>query len=86
MIHYFSNSNVKDWLKRKDELNQMISDNAKIFQVVNGTVGVEMYNKWEFINKLTLPSSGLRDIEILDTQYNDEKISHLRFKQNGTNK
>lgn len=83
MIHYFSNSNVKDWLKRKDNLDDMFSDNAKIFQVMAGTVGMEMYNKWEFINKLTLPTSGLRDIEILDARYDGEKITHLRFKQNG---
>ncbi len=84
MIHYFSNSNVQDWLKRRDDLNDMFSENAKIFQVYEGTVGMEIYNKWEFINKLTLPTSSLRDIEILDTKYSGEEITHLRFKQNGT--
>ena len=60
------------------------TENAKIFQVYEGTIGMEIYNKWEFINKLTLPASGLKDIEILDTEYSGEKIMHLRFKQNGT--
>lgn len=83
MIHYFSNSNVQDWLKRRDDLNEMFSENAKIFQVFEGTVGMEMYNKWEFINKLTLPTNSLRDIEILDTKYSGDEITHLRFKQNG---
>ena len=83
MIQYFSNSNVKDWIKRRENLNEMFSDSAKIFQVLEGTIGMEIYNKWEFINKLTLPASSLRDIEILDTKYGDEKITHLRFKQNG---
>ncbi|MBT3385667.1 MAG: hypothetical protein HN778_01055 [Prolixibacteraceae bacterium] len=83
MIQYFSNSNVNDWLKRRENLNDMFSDSAKIFQVLEGTVGMEMYNKWEFINKLTLPANSLRDIEILDTKYGDEKITHLRFIQNG---
>ncbi|MEN8118530.1 MAG: hypothetical protein ABFS16_16220 [Bacteroidota bacterium] len=82
MIHYFSNSNVTDWLKRRENLNEMISDSAKIFQVLEGTVGMEIYNKWEFINKLTLPASSLRDIEIIDTKYEGEKILRLRFKQN----
>ncbi len=82
MIHYFSNSNVKDWLKRREDLGSIISDSARIFQVLEGTIGMEMYNKWEFINKLTLPASSLRDIEILDTKYGNEKITHLRFKQN----
>jgi hypothetical protein len=87
MIHYFSSGNVKDWEKRREDLNQMLSDSVKIFQVLNnsGTVGMEIYNKWEFINKLSLPSSSLRDIEIIDKKYEGEKISRLRFKQNETN-
>lgn len=60
----------------------MFSDSARIFQVMEGTIGMEMYNKWEFIIKLNLPTSSLRDIEILDTKYGNEKITHLRFKQN----
>lgn len=83
MIHYFSNSNVQDWLKRRDDLNEMFSENAKIFQIYEGTIGMEIYNEWEFIDKLTLPTSSLRDIEILDTKYSGEEITHMRFKQNG---
>ncbi len=83
MIQYFSNSNVEDWLKRRENLNLMFSDSVKIFQVLEGTIGMEIYNKWEFINKLTLPASSLRDIEIIDAQYTGEKITRLRFKQNG---
>jgi hypothetical protein len=82
MIQYFSNSNIEDWLKRRENLNEMFSDNAKIFQVLEGTIGMEIYNKWEFINKLTVPTSSLRDIEVIDTQYNNDKITRLRFKQN----
>lgn len=82
MIHYFSNSNVKDWIKRRENLEGMFSDSVKIFQVLEGTIGMEIYNKWEFINKLTLPTNSLRDIEIIDTKYEGEKISRLRFKQN----
>ena len=82
MIHYFSTSNVKDWMQRRENLNQMISDSAKIFQVMGNTVGMEIYNKWEFINKLTMPTSSLRDIEIIDSKYEGEQISRLRFIQN----
>jgi hypothetical protein len=81
MIQYFSTSNVKDWLKRRENLNEMISDSAKIFQVLNETIGMEMYNKSEFINKLTLPANSLRNIEIIDSKYKDGKITHLRFTQ-----
>ena len=82
MIHYFSNSNVNDWIKHRENLDQMFSDSVKIFQVLDGTIGMQMYNKWEFINKLTLPTNSLRDIEIIDTKYEGERISSLRFMQN----
>jgi len=83
MIKYFSGSMVADWQKRRDQLNHIISDNAMIYQVHNSkeTVGVELYNKREFINKLSLPSSGLRSIEIFDTRYQDDKICLIRFRQ-----
>ena len=83
MIHYLSTKNIKDWLKRKNDLDKMFIDEAKIYQVLDGTVGMEIYNKWVFINKLTLPANSLRNIEIIDTQYDGDKISRLRFKQNG---
>lgn len=81
MIQYFSTNNVKNWLKRRENLNEMISDNARIFQVVNGTIGMEMYSKWEFINKLSLPTNSLQNIEIIDSKYEDGKITRLRFTQ-----
>ena len=82
MIQYFSTMNVKDWQKRRDQLNRMIADSALIFQVYDKeSVGVELYNKWEFINKLTLPSTGLKDIDILDTKYQNDKITLIRFRQ-----
>ena len=82
MIHYFSSMNVKDWQKRRDQLNLIIADSAMIYQVFsNEGVGVALYNKGEFINKLTLPASGLKNIEILDTKYQGDKISLIRFRQ-----
>lgn len=82
MIQYFSTMNVKDWQKRRDQLNRMIADSALIYQVyAKDAVGVELFNKSEFINKLTLPSTGLKDIVILDTKYQRDKISLIRFRQ-----
>lgn len=82
MIHYFSSMNVMDWQKRRTQLDRMIADSAMIYQVFGqASVGVELYTKWEFINKLTLPSTGLKNIEILDTRYQGDKISLIRFRQ-----
>jgi hypothetical protein len=82
MIHYFSKTDVKAWQKRREQLDKMFSDAAMIYQVPdkkNGT-GMELFNKWEFIDKLTMPASSLKQIEILDSRYNNGQIMLLRFK------
>lgn len=81
MIHLFSTSNFKDWEKRRTQLGQMIAEDAIIFQVENGdtSAGVDMLNKEEFIDRLTLPINSLKNIKIIHTMYKDEKIFRLRF-------
>ena len=82
MIHYFSTSNVNDWKKRKEQLDMMFADSARIYEVFNGsTLGIELYDKQEFINKLTIPSGSLKQIEILDSEYFQDQIVALRFTQ-----
>jgi len=81
MIHFFSRMNVKDWQQRRDQLNKMISDSAVIYQVYSTGVGMELFTKWEFINKLTMPTTSLKKMEILDTKYLGDQIILLRFMQ-----
>lgn len=82
MIQYFSQRNVKDWQQRRNQLNRIISDSAIIYQVIRkGDLGVELFSKKEFIDKLTLPTTGLRNIEILDTKYDGKQIAIIRFRQ-----
>jgi hypothetical protein len=71
MIHYFSSMNVGDWQNRRTHLDKIIDDRAMIYQVYNQkrAIGMELYNKWEFIDKLTIPSGSLKQIEILDTKF-----------------
>jgi len=81
MIHIFSRSDIKDWRARREKLNRMVAEEAEIFQVDPlDQLGMEMYNKEEFINQLTMPVQGLKDIQILETRRNLEgKIQSLRF-------
>jgi len=81
MIHFFSTSNFEDWKKRRNQLNQMIADDAIIFQVEKGNTmsGLDMLNKEEFIDRLTLPINSLKNIRIIHSIYQDEKIYRLRF-------
>ena len=44
-------------------------------------LGMEVYNKWEFINKITLPTSGLKNLEVIETSFEADKISALWFRQ-----
>jgi len=82
IISYFSNSSVNSWEKRREQLDGIFSDDAIVYQFPQNRKGsgIALYNKWEFIDKITIPSSGLRQIEILDCRYLNGKIVILRFR------
>ena len=82
MVGYFSKSNVESWAKRREQLDRIFSEDVIIYQFPekNTGNGMALYNKWEFIDKITMPSSGLRQIEILDCRYIDSKIAIMRFR------
>jgi len=82
MIHYFSKARKADWEKRRRQLDYMFTENAQIYQVYeNENVGMELFNKHEFINKLTMPLQSLKNIEIVETIYTGSRISTLKFRQ-----
>ncbi|CAA6806308.1 MAG: Unknown protein [uncultured Aureispira sp.] len=83
MIHYFSTNKMEDWKERRAQLDVMLSDEAHIIQVHNKTGGgMALYNKEEFINKLTMPIKSLKNINILETKYEGKQIVEIRFVQN----
>jgi hypothetical protein len=88
MIEYFSQTNVRAWQERRRQLDKIFSDNAIICQVADRNNGslMEMYNKWEFIDKLTMPASSLRHIAVLNSRYEKNQIVILRFKNNSDRK
>jgi hypothetical protein len=88
MIHYFSTMKVDDWEKRRKRLNEIIDEGAMIYQVINNkeATGMALYNKQEFIDKLTMPASTLKNIEILGTQYKNGKMMVLRFRTSDNTK
>jgi len=81
MIHLFSNSKIKDWEKRRNQLGEMLAEDAMIFQVDGGdkSMGLEILNKDEFIDRMTLPINSLRNVKVIETIYKGEKIHRLRF-------
>lgn len=82
MLHYFSNSKVDDWKRRREQLDNIIADSAYICEVFKqGMLGMELYNKEEFIDLLTIPTSSLRNIRIIEMLYTNEKVTAIRFIQ-----
>jgi hypothetical protein len=88
MIQYFSRTDVQAWQSRRDQLDRMISENAMIFRLPDRREGkgIELYNKREFIDKLTMPASSLRQIEIISSRYEKNQIAILRFRNKLTDK
>jgi hypothetical protein len=82
MIDYFANTETNDWMQRRKELSDIISEKARIIQVdKDNQMALELYSKNSFINKLTIPSKSLQNIEILDIRFEAGQISQLRFRQ-----
>lgn len=81
MIRSCMNNNLKDWSKRKLQLENCIDDNAEIEEVMFDEIGVDFLNKQDFISKITTPSETLRKMEIIEIEYKNEKIIMLKFIQ-----
>jgi hypothetical protein len=81
MLNYFSRSTTEDWQKRHDQLLEAIHPEAKIFQSHPRYEGIELLNRDEFISRLILPVNSLKNLEIQDIVYKDDKIYRLRFVQ-----
>jgi len=81
MIHVFSTSKINDWQKQRKKLDKIIADDAEIYQIDKKERGIEIYNKEEFIDKMTIPLNSLKNIEIIEVTYKNDKILMMRFIQ-----
>ncbi|WP_234110760.1 hypothetical protein [Chryseobacterium sp. R2A-55] len=81
MLFYYSKS-LKDLKKKRESLNYLISDNALIYQVYdNETYGVETMDKQRYINLVTLPSTSLENLQVIETKDDKAgKINMIKFK------
>lgn len=83
ILHYFSTNNVDDWNQRRTELSKIIADEAVIYQVFGEEVfGIDVLTKEAFINRMTLPTSSLRNLKILEIVKERGKITKLKFAVN----
>ena len=84
ILRHYSNSDTANWQIRRNRLNTLIADDAILYQQWFGANrGVELYSKADFVYQMTIPTSILKHIEILDVSYNTAgKIKQLRFRVN----
>ena len=63
-------------------MDAMFDEAAMIYQVHDDLPGqgMELFTKWEFIDRMTMPAQSLKSIDILDTKYLGEQIMILRFR------
>ncbi|MGC4128068.1 MAG: hypothetical protein QM564_00600 [Bergeyella sp.] len=82
MLYYYSKS-IKDLKKKRKNLNYIINDNALIYQVYDSDdYGVETMDKQRYISLVTLPTTSLENLEVIETQ-NDKtsgKINMIKFR------
>ncbi|OJJ19599.1 hypothetical protein BKI52_22600 [marine bacterium AO1-C] len=83
LIHLISKpgKTTKEKQQRRKQLEKMIDEEAQIFQVDESGLGVELYNKEDFIDQLSLPIRSLQNLEIIETKYQNNRIILLRFLQ-----
>lgn len=79
-LFYYSKS-ITDFKKKREQLNNLISDNAIITQVFDNDIyGVETLDKQKYISLVTLPTTSLENLNVIDTQMKNGKIVMIKFK------
>lgn len=79
-LFYYSKS-IKDFKKKTEQLNRLISDKALIYQVVDSDIyGIETMDKQKYISLVTLPTTSLENLEVIDSQMENGKIVMIKFK------
>ena len=79
-LYYYSKS-IKDFKKKTQQLNRLISDNALIYQVVDSDIyGIETLDKQKYISLVTLPTTSLENLEVIEKKMKNGKIVMIKFK------
>jgi hypothetical protein len=81
MLHLFVNSKVDDWKKRRKQMGEIMHDNLKAYEISKDGFTIDVLTKDEFINKMTLPTRVLKQVAIVHTDYEGDKISMIKFTQ-----
>lgn len=80
MLDYYSNGDIKNLKSRRKQLDQLLHKDVIIMELLPYEIGVTIYDKQQFIDKLTTPTQSLKKLEIVDTEYSGEQIKKLKFR------
>lgn len=86
MLYYYStkdtNNRSLEHIKNKQQkLNNLISDNALIYQVFDNEIyGIETLTKQKYIGLVTTPTQSLQNLKVLATKIENGKIVSIKFK------
>ena len=81
MIKMFANAEVDDWHRYRAGMLEMFAENARIYELTANGSPLALYNREEFVDKLTLPQAERKHLEVLDLSYTGDKIGILRFSR-----
>lgn len=82
MLKAFIQSDIKDWETRKEQLDNILSDDLEALIHLQDNLGIEYMNKEEFAEKLTLPTKAIKRWQILSLEQDSlQKITKVRIKQ-----
>lgn len=79
MLNYYTNGDVKNWEKRRRNLEKLIADDAEIYRFF-AHQGISVYSKSEFINQITIPTEKINHTEILETRIRNGQLVHIKFR------
>lgn len=80
MLDFYANQNITEWNKRKTKLHNLIAEDAIIIELLPYQIGVTLYEKEDFIKKLTTPTKSLKRLEILETSFKNRRIQKIKFR------
>lgn len=86
MLYYYStkdidNTSLEHIKTKQQKLNNLISDNALIYQIFDNEIyGVETLTKQKYIGLVTTPTKSLQNLKVLGTKIENGKITSIKFK------
>jgi len=85
-VNYFSvkdaNGNPEQLKQKRNQLENLISNNAVIYQVYdNTTYGIERLDKQKYITLVTTPTTSLKNLSVIEMKKDNKgKIISIKFK------